>query len=108
MGQMETWVDYVKTIAGHDATQKQIATRSGVDQTTISRWYNGENRSLTLASVTRFAHGYKRPVLEALVAAGLITEKDARVRVIREPLSKVPISELVAELADRTAKESAS
>lgn len=95
------WVAYVRHTAGQDA-QKTIALKTGIDQTTVSRWYSGERRALTPSSVTRFARGYNRPVLEAFVHAGLITAKDARVRVVRTSLSKVPIPELAAEIARRS------
>jgi transcriptional regulator with XRE-family HTH domain len=96
----DTWVAYVRHTVGDDS-QSIIARKTGIDQTTVSRWYSGERRALTIGSVTRFARGYKRPVLEALVQAGLITAKDARVRVVQTPLTKVPISELAAEIARR-------
>lgn len=97
------WVDYVRQTIGRDARQREVAEQTGLDQATVSRWMRGDRRQLTPYSVTKFANGYGRPVLEAFVAAGLISEADARVRTIRpKTLDSFDVDDLLAEVARRT------
>jgi len=97
------WRTYVRRTAGDDIRQLTIAQRTGINQTTVSRWLSGERRAITPQSVTNFARGYDRPVLEAFVAAGLLSEADARVRVIRpRTLDGFTVEELLEEVAQRT------
>lgn len=97
---MQTWAEYVRDTAGGER-QIDIAARTGLDQTTISRWLNGEMRALTARSVTLFARGYDRPVLEAFVLAGLIDSEDAQARVVIASLDDLGDADLIAELARR-------
>lgn len=97
------WPTYVRRTVGKGERQLDIAKRTGVDQTTISRWLSGGSRSLTPATVAKFARGYDRPVVDAFVHAGLITEEDAQLRT--RSLAAFTLSELLAEAAKRTATE---
>lgn len=97
------WNAYVRRVTGADR-QVDVARKTGIDQTTISRWLNparGHAR-ISSQSVVAFARGYQRPVLEALVAAGFITEQEAGiVPDPPKPLEIVPSEELLAELKRR-------
>lgn len=62
------------------APQKEIAERSGVDPTTISRWKRPEGGTRP-ENVAAFARAYGRPVLEAFVAAGYLTAEEAEGRI---------------------------
>lgn len=98
---MQSWAEYVREVARGDR-QTDISERTGIDQTTISRWLNGEMRAVTPRSVTRFAQGYNRKVLEAFVVAGLISESDARARVtVPAGLGMYDDASLISELARR-------
>lgn len=99
------WRSYVRNTVGNDR-QVDIARRTDIDQTTISRWLTGVPRGLSPASVTKFARGYGAPVLEAFVAAGLLTDADIVERVPR--LDDFTIAELLAEIARRTEQADAS
>lgn len=71
----DLWSRYVTTVAGsHEQTA--IASRTGVSQGTVSRWLSRRYTPDKAAPVVAFARGYNRPVLEALVAAGMITIED--------------------------------
>lgn len=95
------WTEYVQSVTSGDK-QVAIAARTGVDQATISRWLRDDHARCSPVSVTKFAHGYKRPVLEAFVAAGLLDERDARVRVIHpRTLDGFTVDELLAEVSKR-------
>lgn len=103
------WSTYVRRTVGKDSRQRDIALRTGLDQATISRWLSGEVRTLTPATVTRFAREYDRPVLEAFVYAGLLSESDARVRVIKpRTLDGFTLDELLHEVTLRTSRADAS
>jgi transcriptional regulator with XRE-family HTH domain len=103
-----SWAAYVKSVIGDDR-QTDVAHKTDIDQTTISRWLHDEHRSITPTTVTRFAHGYSVPVLEAFVEAGLLTADDIKVRVVtRRTLRDVDTSTLLDELARRTSSERVS
>jgi transcriptional regulator with XRE-family HTH domain len=97
---MQAWAEYVRDVAGAER-QIDIAARTGIDQTTISRWLKDEVQRVTPRSVALFARGYDRPVLEAFVIAGLISSEDAQARVVIQSLDSIDDAALIAELARR-------
>lgn len=68
------WWRYVVTVTG-DATQSEIASATGIDQSSISRWQRGTNTPRAEAVVS-FARAYGRSPIEALVAADYLTSDD--------------------------------
>ncbi len=93
-GDAVSWWSYVEQHKG-DADQAEIATWAGVNASTVSRWKTGKQAARPEAAVA-FARARKRPVLEALVAAGFLTEKEARVRPAGTPdLSQLTNDELL-------------
>lgn len=97
------WRLYIQQVIGSDR-QIDVARKTGVDQTTISRWLSAEQDAPRLSSqaVAAFARGYGRPVLEAFVVAGFLTPEEAGMPV--DPvvdLTKVEVGDLVAELNRR-------
>ena len=100
------WAAYVKHVIGDDR-QKQVAAKTGIDQTTISRWLSPsseETHRRTPQSVSALARGYGRSVLEAFVVAGFITEEEAGVKPPRSgyvDLTRVPTADLLGELTRR-------
>ncbi|MCL1900566.1 MAG: hypothetical protein FWG11_08670 [Promicromonosporaceae bacterium] len=85
-----------------DQRQVEISEKTGVDQATISRWLRDEQPAVTPRSARLFALGYDRPVLEAFVAAGLLTDEEAGIGV-PEPLGLESASNerLLAEVGRR-------
>lgn len=69
-----TWWRYVVTVTG-EATQKDIAAATGIDQSSISRWQRGASTPRAEA-VVAFARAYKRSPVEALVAAGYLSSSE--------------------------------
>lgn len=69
-----TWWNYVRETAGTD-NQADIARKVGVSQPSISQWRTSTPKP---ESVRAFAQAYGRPVVEAVIAAGILTEKEAR------------------------------
>lgn len=97
----ETWWQYVEQMAGDDS-QAEIARKIGVNKTTVWRWKDPDV-SVDPAVAIRFARTYRRPVTEALIAAGLITQQEADLREIRIELDVSTLSneELAAEFVRR-------
>lgn len=94
-----SWYDYVKAVVP-DVPKKEIAAASGVDSSTVSRWSSG--LAPKPEDVAAFTRAYKRPVLEAFVAAGFLTEEEAGVQpVARLDLSKVEVRRLLREVQER-------
>lgn len=57
------------------ANQTEIAKRAGLTQPSVNRWQTTVPRP---ANVVAFARAYERPVLEAFVAAGWLSEDDVQ------------------------------
>lgn len=96
------WAFYVRRVS-RDASQLAISRASGVNQTTISRWYDSDAPSAPSArAVVAIARAYKANVIEALVEGGVMTEADAKLR-SRRRIDVIDLStdELLRELARR-------
>lgn len=78
-----SWWTYVQRVAPN-APQAEIAAAAGVTASTVSRWGSGK-QGVDAKAVITFARGYGRPVLEALVAAGLLTPAEAKERPTAAP-----------------------
>lgn len=97
-----TWWRYVVTVTGN-ATQKDIAAATGIDQSSISRWQSGTNTPRAEAVVT-FARTYRRSPVEALVAAGYLSSEDVGVvemTTLTGDLTRVSIDSLLSEIRRR-------
>lgn len=97
------WSEYVRSVIGDDR-QVDVARKTGVDQTTISRWLNpeeGTTRRISSQSVAAFARGYGVPVLYAFVMAGFLTEDEAGVKIVEPKLRDVPTEAMLRELIKR-------
>lgn len=95
-----SWWSYVERIIGDD-NQKTVAAKIGVDQATVSRWKVADTPGKA-ENVIQLARGYGRPVLEAMVAAGFLTEAEAKVRPAAAPsLNSLSDDELVGEIRRR-------
>jgi hypothetical protein len=66
------WWTYVKHVA-QGASATEIAKITGVNQSSVSRW---QNAIPVAASVRQFAVAYHQSVIEAMIAAGYLTEMD--------------------------------
>lgn len=85
-----TWWDYVEHTAP-GALQKEIAVDAGVDQSTVSRWKKGG--APDPEGVITFARTRGRSPVEALLAAGLITELEAKAK----PRAPINLDEITDE-----------
>lgn len=91
-----SWWEYVERTA-QTSRQRDISDKTGIDATNVSRWKSGQVPKPSF--VAEFARAYRRPVLEAFVAAGFLTEAEAKVRPAGRPnfsqLSNDELLELV-------------
>jgi len=95
------WWTYVTEITA-GATLESIARQVNVSQGTVSRWQASTPKPGTVAA---FAKAYRRPVLEAFVAAGLLAPEDAGERPSqRHPITTYSGDELADEIRDRLRK----
>jgi transcriptional regulator with XRE-family HTH domain len=97
-----TWWRYVLTVTGN-ATQKDIAAATGIDQSSISRWQRGANTPRAEA-VVALARAYGRSPVEALVAAGYLSSSELGVvelTTLTGDLTSVSIDSLLNELRRR-------
>jgi transcriptional regulator with XRE-family HTH domain len=97
-----TWWRYVMTVTGN-AAQKDIATATGIDQSSISRWQRGTNTPRAEA-VVALARVYGRSPVEALVAADYLSSTELGVvelTTLTGDLTRVSIDSLLGELRRR-------
>ena len=79
MSESHPWMRYVAHVARSDS-QAEIARRTGLDNSTVSRWLNPSPRAVigaAPATIRAFALAYERPVLEAFVHAGFLEPEEA-------------------------------
>ena len=104
-----TWWRYVVAVTGA-ATQKDIASATGIDQSSISRWQRGANTPRAEA-VVAFARAYDRSPVEALVAAGYLSSDEtgvAELTTLTGDLSGASVDMLLGELRRRILAAAAS
>lgn len=95
------WKPYLHGIVGSDR-QVDIAKKVGVDQTAVSRWLKTGTVPRDPQTVANVARAYGRPVPEAFVAAGYITEEEAKVRPAARPsLDDLSDADLLNEVRRR-------
>lgn len=100
MIRMSEWWDYVVRVSG-TTVQKEMAERSGISETAFTRWKK-RRHTPEASHVITFARAHGRPPIEALVAAGYITEKDAKDQIeIQRGADTLTDDELLAELQRR-------
>jgi transcriptional regulator with XRE-family HTH domain len=88
-----TWWKYVQDTAG-PANPSDISRRVGISQSAVTRWQISSPKPETVAA---FARAYERPVLEAFVAAGFLTDEEAGITRLDADLSQVDLEELLFE-----------
>lgn len=94
------WDTYVRRRAGDSTPQTAIAKKVGVSQKTVSRWQHGDLPSPAQAAAVAIAYGGN--VLEAFVAAGLITAEQAQMNTPQEiDLAAVGNLDLAQEVSRR-------
>jgi transcriptional regulator with XRE-family HTH domain len=95
------WAEYVRRIVG-GLKQVQIAERTGLAQTNVGRWLRGEPGMPKAESVVALARAFNQPPVEALVAAGYVTNEEASAEFcVRTSLGEYSIDELLAEIRSR-------
>ena len=96
------WWNYVQSLIGDDSF-KEAADRAGFDKSAFTRWKKGAKADPAFA--VALARGYRANVIEALVAAGLITNGEAGMTTVhlgaREALVEASDQSLLDEIAGR-------
>lgn len=77
-----SWWTYVTRTSGTDSP-KEMQARTSIDGPNFSRWKAGHVPKVEL--VAKFARAYRRPVLEAFVAAEFLSPDEAKVRPAAAP-----------------------
>ncbi len=78
-----SWSEFL-TRHAKGVSQGEIAKAAGVAPPTVSRWLSGK-QGVNAMQAAAVARALKAPVLEAFVAAGFLTEMEARVRPAAAP-----------------------
>ena len=69
------WLPYLRTLAGEAASQTAISERTGVDLSTVNRWFM-RRQPPSARTVVQVAHAYEVNPIEALIAAGYLDRGD--------------------------------
>lgn len=97
---MSDWWEYVIRTSGTNV-QKTMAEDTGISETAFSRWKKEQNKA-EAPHVIAFARAYQRPPVEALVAAGILSEEDAAsVIEVHRGLTDVTNEELLDAVRNR-------
>lgn len=91
------WIKWVNDISGH-ASAQQIARAVGVTPTAVRKWFAGEP---SLAGVVGIAIAYHAPIIEGLLAAGIIGDDNLEGLF---SLRCIPTDQLVIELRRRASE----
>jgi transcriptional regulator with XRE-family HTH domain len=97
-----SWWRYVMTVSDN-AAQKDIASATDIDQSSISRWQRGTTKPRAEA-VVAFARAYGRSPVEALVAAGYLSSDEVGVvelTTLTGDLTGASIDSLLSEIRRR-------
>lgn len=93
-----TWWKYLQEITG-GASNVEVARKVGFHESNMSKWNRGANPDVEF--VVKIARAYRVNVLEALVAAGVITAPEAQLREVKIGLDDLTTAALARELAAR-------
>lgn len=97
------WWDYVEMISDR-AQQKDVATATGIDASTVSRWSSGKQAPSPKQVVT-LARAYRRSPLEGLIAAGFLSQDEAGVTVVTARAEDLTPLQLVEALREKLLEE---
>ena len=92
------WWAYLQTIT-NGASNVDVARKVGFHESNMSKWSRGGKPDVEF--VVKIAHAYHVNVLEALVAAGVITSAEAQLREVKIGLADLTTADLARELAAR-------
>lgn len=95
MEKVETWIR--ETIG--DASDREVAKLSGLGQSTLSR--QRRDGTVTVETLVGIARAYQVSVIPALIALGVVTEKDIMIFSAQSRLSDASDEELADEVLRR-------
>ena len=93
-----TWWRYLQEITD-GASNVEVARKVGFHESNMSKWNHGADPDVRF--VVKIARAYRVNVLEALVAAGVITAGEAELREVKVGLGDLSTAALARELAAR-------
>jgi hypothetical protein len=93
------WARWLIAIAGREARQVDISERTGIDQSTVSRWLAHGHLPGAVTAVT-VARAYRVDPVEALIAAAYLTREDVELPSV--DARQIPTRILLDEIARRT------
>lgn len=101
---METWPEYLRRITGGQ-TQAQIAEQVGIGRLSVCNWLHGKTRPKAETAIA-VARVYRRPPIEALVAAAYLDRDEVGLPVeVRISPSQLSAEQLADEVRRRLLPE---
>lgn len=93
-----TFLDYAREISDH-ANNTDIAKAAGVHKSTVGKWDG--TLTPTLDAARNLSRAYNIPIIEILIAAGLVTRAEVHALEVRAPLADYSPTVLLQELQRR-------
>ena len=95
------WPSYLRAAmkAKNIASASQLAEKSGLNRSIISNWLNDKAQP-TIPNLEKLMTPLGRPLLEMMVAAGLISQKNAGIKELPKPTKPDTVDEVEQEIRD--------
>lgn len=78
-------------------SQSELASKAGIDRSVISQWLNDKAQP-TIPLLRKLEAPLGRPLIELMVAAGLISKEDARLKELPKPPKPVKVDVVEEEI----------
>lgn len=95
----DNWVAWLRSVAGANATTRNISDTTHSDYSTVWRWLEGQSTP-SASTVIAVARAYRADPIGALIAAGYLTRADLELPSI-DP-RQLPTHVLIAEITRRS------
>jgi transcriptional regulator with XRE-family HTH domain len=92
------WLEDQLAAVGENVTD--FASRSGINRSVVARWKSGTHRP-DIDNARRLAEAVRRPLLEVLVVAEIVTEEEARLQTAKADPGSLTNEQLIGEIRRR-------
>lgn len=97
----DDWPSYLRAAmrAKNIDSASELAEKAGINRSVISQWLN-DRAQPTIPNLDKLKGPLGRPLIEMMVAAGLISKEDARIRELPIPAKPDMVDEIEQEILD--------
>lgn len=81
------------------SSASELADKAGLNRSVVSQWLNDKAQP-TIPNLDKLKGPLGRPLIEMMVAAGLISKEDARIKELPKPVKPEVVDEVEQEIRD--------